>query len=631
MSALGDKLRAMAAKAEAEGATPAQIEGEAAHLLLEHSLSEEPTPPSPFGMFRPPVGPSKDLDRVCALPRRPSEADAIAPPEVVEALNQELRRPTGTQALRPIQAAALVEARRAGGGFFPIGVGAGKTIISVLLPTVLESKVCVLLVRPDLKKKLTNVEYPDLARNWRIPNLAGSSIVYTDTTSVIHVVSYSQLSTAKSSEILDELKPDTIIADEAHALAGNSARRKRFERYMKANPGTRFCPLSGTMTNRSIKDFATLAKLALRYGAPVPLHWPTLEEWSGALDSTDNRSEPGELVRFCNVGEDVRSGFRRRLVETPGVVATSENHLPTALILDARKLKTPPTISAVLEQMREDWVTPSGEVLTDSLSFYRHARTISAGFYLRWVWPYAVAQDPEFKFEWLEARKLYHKEVRDFLKHRAKPKMDSPFLLALAASKGVWNSEFYGRYSEASREFRRRTHRREPETEAVWLDPFMVEDAAEWARKNAGIVWFDHPDLGRAIAAQAKLPYYGSSAETKMVRDPASGELVPPIVLEKGDRSVVASVKSWGTGWNLQMFSTQLVTTPSSSGKTWEQMLGRMHRPGQMADEVTAYLYQHTPELEDSFSQARKDAAFIQETLGSAQKLVYATIASGIG
>lgn len=204
--------------------------------------------------------------------------------------------------------------------------------------------------------------------------------------------------------------------------------------------------------------------------------------------------------------------------------------------------------------------------------------------------------------------------------------MDSPLLLARAAVAGEWKSRHYARYAEAAREFRHRTNMREPETEAVWLDDFMVQDAAAWGRKHVGIIWFDHPDLGRAIAKAGGFPYYGASTETRLVTDPRTGEKVPPIVLEKGDRTVVASVRSWGTGWNLQAFNNQLVTTPSSSGKTWEQLLGRTHRTGQIADEVTCVVYRHTLELRESMKQAVKDAGFIEQTLGSRQKLLYCNI-----
>jgi hypothetical protein len=106
------------------------------------------------------VRPSPELDRILAVPRR------IADIGVVETakLHADLCLPNGTRRLRPIQALALAEARRAGGLFAPIGVGAGKSDIALLLPVVMKSKVAVLLVPANLREKVFQQDYPTLAR-----------------------------------------------------------------------------------------------------------------------------------------------------------------------------------------------------------------------------------------------------------------------------------------------------------------------------------------------------------------------------------------------------------------------------------------------------------------------------------
>ena len=62
-----------------------------------------------------------------------------------------------------------------------------------------------------------------------------------------------------------------------------------------------------------------------------------------------------------------------------------------------------------------------------------------------------------------------------------------------------------------------------------------------------------------------------------------------------------------------------------TSGTAWEQLMGRKHRHGQLADEVRFQVYQHTDEFEGAFAQALQDAAYQQQTTGSRQKLLYAT------
>lgn len=579
--------------------------------------------PMEWGL-RPPVAYSKDLDRILKLPRRPSDYDHISPPGITASLSAELRRPGGVRELRTIQAAALVDARSVRGLLGPIGVGAGKTDISVLLPTVLGSRVAVLLVPPALKKKLLDVEYPFLQTQWRLPNLAGSGVVHLDTSCTLHVVAYSQLSTAKGTDILDRIKPDLIVADEVHALAGKSARRKRFDRYMKANPETIFCGMSGTITSKSIKDYAHLAKYALRHGSPLPLHWPTLDEWSAVIDPQRDEMEhpPGELVRLCQPGESVRSAFGRRLIETPGIVATRANHIPTALTIHERPLKAPANVTELLADLRSTWVSPSGEELTDALSVARYARQMAAGLYTRWVWPRAATE--ELKDEWLACRREWHRELRQMLKGDAKKGMDSPLLLWNAAREGRWKSEAFAPWNDVVVEFARTTGKSMPATESVWVSDFMVDDAVKWG-KQPGIIWYEHDDLGRKIAERGGFPHYGPTAEAPTGIDPKTGENVPGITLEKGDRTIVASIRAWGEGWNLQSYCRMLFTSTPTSAKLMEQALGRCHRPGQLADEVEAWIYLHTAEMRDAWETTLEGAVYAEETMGGKQKVLMAT------
>ena len=85
----------------------------------------------------PAVGRSAEYERIAALPRRAysaDEADALA-----ALLTARLHQPDGRATLLPIQALALTEALRVGGLFGPIAAGAGKTLISLLLPIFLRS------------------------------------------------------------------------------------------------------------------------------------------------------------------------------------------------------------------------------------------------------------------------------------------------------------------------------------------------------------------------------------------------------------------------------------------------------------------------------------------------------------
>jgi hypothetical protein len=102
------------------------------------------------------------------------------------------------------------------------------------------------------------------------------------------------------------------------------------------------------------------------------------------------------------------------------------------------------------------------------------------------------------------------------------------------------------------------------------------------------------------------VPYFGAGSEE--------------IANERGDRSVVASIQAHGVGRNLQMFSSNLVVSCPSAGADWEQLLGRTHRQGQQADEVT---YEYFDTFDHEVKTAVKDAEYIKGILGQDQRLLY--------
>ena len=90
---------------------------------------------------------------------------------------------------------------------------------------------------------------------------------------------------------------------------------------------------------------------------------------------------------------------------------------------------------------------------------------------------------------------------------------------------------------------------------------------------------------------------------------------------------MIASIRAHGTGVNLQAYNDSIILTPPSSGAVWEQLLGRMHRQGQEADQVTYTVYQHTEELIEALEKSIENASYIEKSMGQKQKLIYATFA----
>jgi hypothetical protein len=591
-----------------------------------------------------PVEDSAELQRVLAIPCRPYKE--LVTQDEVKRLSDELRRPGGAMELRPIQAAALKEAQSLPpfeSPFLMMGVGSGKTLVSLLQPTVLKVKVTVLFVPAALRDKLFKVEYPFLSAQWRLPNLDGSKFHYADTDSMLYVLSYEELSHKKGISLLEDLKPDLIIADEAHKLARDSTRTKRFRRYMKAHPHTRFVPLSGSMTRDSIKDFSTLLRFALKEHAPIPSHPLELEAWACVLDVSPIQAEPGALEQMMKMfgKTDPREAFAERLLQTPGVVSTGSSRIDVSLNIYERPLAIPRPAADALKLLRDEWCTPGGEYFSGALDFYRHARTLACGLYNKWTWP---RKEPiEVRREWIEARAEWHKEVRKKLKGDARPGLDSPdqlfqaaqryyaglesgtsktHLKLMAASTGepVWPSTTWKRWQGVM-------DSAEPATVPVWVDDFMAQDAVAWGKEHIGIIFVESPELGRKIAELGGFPYYGESSEVEQVLLP-NGETGPAILAERGDRTIVASIGTWGEGHNLQMFNEMLITCPPSNNNDWEQAMGRCHRQGQMAHEVNVYVYLHTPEFRKAVEDSLEDARYHQSITQNEQKLNYCTFNS---
>lgn len=613
--------------------------------------SEPPLPEAWETLKGQPVGDSADLRRILALPRRERPSDAE-----LHALAADFKRRFGKgnvrceclskykrpccADLKPIQAWALHEIETVGGLLGPIGVGHGKTLLDMLAPMVayeaFGARRVVLLLPPNLKRQFLEVDWHYYGQHWNLPNLAEGRF-YTPDRPFLFVIAFSELSGAKSTELLSGLNLDALVVDEAHSVRNRSAARtKRFLRLFKDKPNTRLFCWSGTLTSRSLRDYGHLSAFALRDGSPVPLHWPALEAWAGALDASDLPTPAGRLLSLGENG-DARDRFQGRLVSTPGVVSSGDAaSCQASLIISERKVHVPAQVAVALDQLEETWQRPDGDELVDALSKARCARELSSGFYNRWTWPrgekVAVIE------AWLEARKNWHKELREKLK-KGGAHMDSPLLCTRAAIRWyegythvkrdadgrelgrtqippfqrngplpTWEAEHWPRWREV-----RETA--QPETEAVWLDDFLVKDALEWLKLGPGLLWYEFVPFAERLLVSAR----AIGAPVTFAGPGKSGDGV--VLGLRGDERVVASSRAHGTGKNLQMFARNLFANPQSDGAGWEQNLGRTHRAGQLADEVTVEVYRHTEAFASAVEKARDLSEYIEGTLGTTQRL----------
>lgn len=607
-----------------------------------------------FGYRGAPVGWSHDLERITKLPRRPLDPENDL--RAAEAWTKHLRRdrndvgpcdcdarwgvrgPDGKivpgsgclLSFNGVQGWCLEEASDYKTVWGNIGVGWGKTAISLFMAMAIPGIETVTILMPtQVKRQFVERDFAQWSAHFRTPHLAGH-FTWPDRRPVVRVVTYHELQLPKNSDLLVRHGvSDLIIADEAHNLKDKKGTRwKRLKRAHEVaeSQGKKmhFVCLTGTPTDKSIKEYAHLIGLALDTRSPLPLHHPTVDAWASAIDA-GCLAPMGKLAVLCNPGESVQEGFARRISDTHSCIVTSSASIKCALSITAIKApEVPPEITEHINGTRQGR-RPDGEEAMDILTSARWARQLAAGFYSYWNFP--RKEPDELIKEWLLKRKEYHKEAREQLKY-SKEFVDSPLLLWNAAArwhdgythegqsygprslKGpmpVWASEHFLAWREIKDKVA-------PETRYRWVSDYLVDATVAWAKKNVGLIWVEHRDFGARVAEKAGIPFYDGGGKN-------------PELDERGDRSVVLSVTANDTGKNLQrLWHKNLYPNPFSSNKRWEQSIGRTHRNGQPEDEVIVETFLHTPEMRRAFDTATSRARYVQTTGKNPQKLVYGKV-----
>ena len=577
--------------------------------------------------------------------------------------------------LNAVQSWFLFEAGQHGGVVGFCGVGSGKSIALLLAPLLFasDSKLAVLLIEPKQRQHYRS-QYLRLREHFRVPSLVpDTGPGYTvPGTPPLHLISYSVLSQTKNSDMLDIKSPDTLLGDEFHRANGNSAINRRVKRFVAAKikqreediaagkpvlkRAVRLIGASGTLEAGSIEDTQMVCTFSLGTGSPLPIDPVEAQKWSAVIDPSympDRKSHTAKMLQRVfgggEVVEDdlsnllgsapesaVRRGFRQRRLMTPGIISASASSInATIYIIERVPPKMPPAVQAALMKVRVENVRPDGEILVERIEQVSCARNVACGFYKYWSFnkhPCSCVEGVSrcsnclLIDDWYAKRKAFNKELRTKLIY-GEVNLDSPALCEEAAErfwqeppyKGslpTWGCETWPAWHEIENLV-------EHEEREKWIEnggDFLVKDAADWATKNKGVVWFQSVAFGRALSELTGLPYYngGPGAEERMRA-------------EKGDRSIICSIKAHGAGTDgLQLlFHNQLIAeTPASNAKQtgYEQLLGRLHREGQTKTEVNTYVYVHVHEMRDALRKAVEQAEFNFEMTGNRQKLMMADI-----
>ncbi len=534
---------------------------------------------------------SDDFHRIVALPRRPAplcdKVDAIT-----EHVSQHFRMPNSKAILLPVQAYTLLEIEKCAGFFGPITVGGGKTLITLLASKVLGAKRPLLILPGGLMGADLESKIRSYGRDWQIARN-------------LRVISYDALSRVGGDKLL--IGADLLIFDEGHRLKNlRAACTRKVAHFMAEHPTTPCIALSGTFrTHSMIKDCSHIAMWCLKQGSPFPMAKSAVYEWAEALDQQVNgfRRDPGVLFSLTPGVEDAKEGFRRRLVDTSGVIVAGGEDVSASIRVSALPYQVGATTSSHFENLRTLAERPDGYALTEQVRVWAHARELALGFHSAW--------DPWAPQEWLDARKGWARYVREVLA-RNTPGLDSELGVVNHVDRmGGIGLGLLIQWREI-----RETFKVNPKD--TWHDFTALDLAASWGKKaGTGIIWVEHVFFGKELSKRTGWPYYGAAGLDQR------GDSITV----SQSKIIIASVDANKTGRNLQdRWSKNLITSPEGLAKDWEQIMGRTHRLGQQADEVTFDVFLGCKEHNDSFNKAVEGAKAEKQILGTTQKLLLADI-----
>jgi len=289
-------------------------------------------------------------------------------------------------------------------------------------------------------------------------------------------------------------------------------------------------------------------------------------------------------------------------------------------------------------------------VIEHSMQEFKWLSELTAGFYNELIWPTPerlasrtwTRNDVEITFteesahdalelalEHHERHQVYSKELREYLKD-APLGQDTPMEVARLINQHPEQMPgelvmLYENMKETEAEsIERFGILVERERKVHRVDDFKIRKSVEWAQclKDAGeggIVWFWHNGIGQWLRDEMM------AAGIDVLYCPAGKDANEAIIDHKnGKRVIVASIAAHGIGKNLQHFEHQLFAQWPRVATIAEQVLGRTHRTGQLADELIVYRFDTTSFDTINFAACLNDAVYNHQSTGDRQKVVYA-------
>jgi hypothetical protein len=418
----------------------------------------------------------------------------------------------------------------------------------------------------------TQIEFRQLCPDWR----AAENFEF---------LSVEKLSMASYAEYLLRYEPDLLVVDESHCLSNPiGARFKRIARLLAAHPKLPILLLTGTAGSESIRQYSHLQELLHGNESPLPRNYEN-DLWCQATDVHVQgiRRSLGALECFGTDLDAAREGIRQRVAHTRGntYLQVPEGFDGNLYVDTHRFVDT--SVDEEIKQAREQGTLPDGREFEEVYNTGLIVKQVSLGF--------AKVLNPLPPEEWRAARRALGAYVREVMSDE-RLQYDTPLMVISAIRHGELDDGGCYEYWKSVEPSFVPTHSTE------WLSFGAVDWAADWAKREGGLVWTTLPTFGRKLAERSGLPFFHSNG-----RDVNCGS----IEQHPGGPCVLSFAPNC-LGRNLQRWHKNLFVAPPAHADNLNQAFGRTARRGQTAPVVEYKFFLSCIENLEAIHKSRETA-----------------------